>query len=99
MKNENFYVIHGWMVRKLNLSNTDLLVFAVIYGFTAKSKNGFIGTISYLSSWCNCTEETIDFVLKSLMRRKLIRKSKVKKDGKDYDCYKTVLPKYLLNCI
>ena len=34
MKSDNYIVIQGWMVNELNLKGNDLLVFALIYGFT-----------------------------------------------------------------
>ena len=34
IKNENYVVIQGWMVNELNLKGNDLMVYAIIYGFT-----------------------------------------------------------------
>ena len=33
IKNENYYTIFGWMLRELNLSGVDLVVYAIIYPF------------------------------------------------------------------
>ena len=37
MKDENYIVLQGWMINKLNLKGNELTVYALIYGY---SQNG-----------------------------------------------------------
>ena len=43
IKNENFILIQGWMINNLKLSGNDLLVYAIIYGFTQDGEQWFEG--------------------------------------------------------
>lgn len=64
-KNINFIDLHGWMVNELNLKNNNLIIYAIIYGFSKKQGgNGFFsGSREYLASW---TSSTIRGVQKNL---------------------------------
>ena len=64
------------MINELKLKGTELLVYAIIYGFSQDGKNKFTGSWKYLASWCNVTERDIAKVLKKLVDKKLIIKRK-----------------------
>ena len=34
VKNENYLVIQGWMITELKLKGNELLIYAIIYGFS-----------------------------------------------------------------
>ena len=75
-ENENaggYVIIHEWMASGLHLKGTDLVLFAVIYGFT-QVKGSFSGSLSYLQKWTNCTKQGVLNCLKSLEQNKLIDK-------------------------
>ena len=74
IKNENFILIQGWMINNLKLSGNDLLVYAIIYGFTQDGEQWFEGSRSYLSEWCNSTKQGIQKNLKRLVESNLILK-------------------------
>ncbi|QCW21908.1 hypothetical protein [Flavobacterium phage V186] len=63
MKSNSFYVIQGWMINELNLKGNNLLVFAVIYGFSKDGQGKFDGSLKYL---CDCTGASKNTVIKSL---------------------------------
>lgn len=74
IKNENYIMISGWMIKELDLKGSELLVYAIIYGFSQDGINKFEGSRQYLADWCNCTKQGIDRVLKNLLKKKLITK-------------------------
>ncbi len=76
VKNSNYIVIQGFMVKELKLKGTELLVYAIIYGFSQDGKGKFTGSWKYLASWCNVTERDIAKVLKKLVDKGLIEKEK-----------------------
>ena len=53
IKNENHVTISGWMINELNLKGNDLMVYAIIYGFSQTTGTAFTGSLSYLADWCN----------------------------------------------
>lgn len=74
MKNENFIVIQGWMVNELHLKGNELLVYAVIYGFSQGEGNRFTGSLQYLADWTNSTKQGVLKNLKSLCEKGYIGK-------------------------
>ena len=93
IKDENFILIQGWMINKLKLSGNDLLVYAVIYGFSQDGEQWFEGNRSYLSGWCNSSKRGIQKNLQRLVENKLILKKEVFVNNVKFCKYK-VNPKY-----
>lgn len=67
MKSDNFVVIQGWMVNELNLKGNDLLVFALIYGFTRDGKTKFASGRNYIAESFNISLPTVDKALQNLI--------------------------------
>ena len=74
IKNENYIMILGWMIKELNLKGNELLVYAIIYGFSQDGVNRYEGSRQYLADWCNSTKQGIDRALKNLIKKDLITK-------------------------
>ena len=74
MKAENYIVVQGWMRTELGLKGNDLLVYAIIYGFTQAENQKFTGSLRYLAEWCGATKQGIIGNLKKLLERGLIAK-------------------------
>ena len=74
MKSDNYIVIQGWMVNELNLKGNDLLVFALIYGFTRDGKTKFASGRSYIAESFNISLPTVDKALQNLMQLNYIIK-------------------------
>ena len=94
IKNENFITIQGWMVNRLNLKNNNLLVFAIIYGFTQKDDTWFTGSDQYLSEWCNSSISGVRKNLSALLSKDLIIKRQVSHNGylvNQYKCNNALL--------
>lgn len=86
----NYYVVSGWMINKLNLSNTELMVFAIIYGFCQHDEfNGsYHGSLQYLADFTGTTKQTIIKVLKSLVEKDYIEKSESYQNNVKFCAYK-----------
>lgn len=74
MKDNTYLVIQSWMVTDLNLSGNDLMVYAIIYGFSQDGESRFTGSLQYLADWCNATKAGIQKNLKNLIDLGLIEK-------------------------
>jgi len=48
----NNLIIPGWMVFEMELKNTELRVYALIYGFSQHGEGDYHGSLQYLADWC-----------------------------------------------
>ncbi len=74
MKDNTYIVIQSWMISELGLSGNDLLVYAIIYGFSQDGESRFTGSLQYLADWCNATKAGIQKNLKNLVAGGYIEK-------------------------
>lgn len=74
VKDNNFIAIQGWMRTKLNLKGNELLIYALIYGFSQDGESRFKGSRKYIADWCGCSLNTVDRTLNSLVSKGLIAK-------------------------
>ena len=81
MKDENYVVIQGWMVNKLNLSGNELMVYAIIYGFSQDGESEYEGSGKYLADSCNISRRSVSLILNSLTEKNYIIKSDYFQNG------------------
>lgn len=74
VKDNNFIAIQGWMRTKLNLKGNELLIYALIYGFSQDGESRFKGSRKYIADWCGCSLDTVDRSLSSLVHKGLLAK-------------------------
>ena len=74
VKNENYIVIQGFMVKDLKLKGNELLTYAIIYGFSQTENQRFTGGLQYLADWTNSTKQGVIKNLKSLVEKGYIVK-------------------------
>jgi uncharacterized phage protein (TIGR02220 family) len=74
VKDNNFIAIQGWMRTQLNLKGNELLIYALIYGFSQDGNSKFSGTRRYIAEWCGCSMKTVDNTIASLLAKQLIVK-------------------------
>ena len=74
IKDENYYVVHGWMRNRLALRGNELLIYAVLYGFTQDGVSEFRGTLEYISEFVGSTTRTTRSILNSLCEKGLVDK-------------------------
>lgn len=78
IRNENYISVLGFMVNELNLKGTELLVYAVIYGFSQAEGQRYTGSLQYLADWTGATKRTVINTLKSMCEKGIIsREEKV----------------------
>ena len=75
VKNDNFYTIQGWMVNELGLKGNELMIYAIIYGFSQTDGQYFTGSWQYLSDWTNATKRSVSNTLNSLVEKGLLIKT------------------------
>lgn len=71
---DNFYVVHKWMITKLNLKGLEKDLYAVIYGFTQDGESKFYGSLKYLSEITGYSKQSVIASLKKLVEKNLITK-------------------------
>lgn len=74
IKDNNFIAIQGWMRTKLNLKGNELLIYALIYGFSQDGNSRFTGSRKYIAEWCGCSLDTVDRSLSSLVSKGFLAK-------------------------
>ena len=66
MKQGDYILILAPMVSELKLSGNNLIVFALIYGFSKDNVHKFNGSIDYICKWTNLSRPTVISTLKTL---------------------------------
>lgn len=95
VKDNNYFVVHGWMRNLLGLRGNALDLYAIIYGFSQTDHQEFTASISYLCDWLGVSRPTIINNLKDLVDRGLLTKESEEINGVTYCRYRAVLPEDL----
>lgn len=77
----NYITIQGWMRTELNLSGNELIVYAIIYGFSQNKQGEFTGSAQYLADWVGCTKRTVTTILRKFVDEELVKKTVVQLDN------------------
>ena len=85
----SYLTILPWMVEELGLENTDLLIYAIIYGFCQDGDSDYHGGLKFLMQWTNKTDRAIRNSLNSLVERGLLKKKIV---GYNKTTYTAIFP-------
>ena len=81
VKKENYVVLQGWMVSELGLKGNELIIYAIIYGFSQITGTSFKGSLNYLSDWTNTSKQSVITQLKNLVGKGLIEKKEIVKNN------------------
>lgn len=81
MKDSNYIVVQGWMCNELKLAGNELLVYALIYGFSQDGESWYNGSRRYISETINVSMPTVDKALKGLVSKGLIVKEEKSYNG------------------
>lgn len=65
MTQRKFIVIQEWML-ELGLKGSELLTYAIIYGFCQDDQSDFHGSTAYIARWCGISRQQAVAVLKKL---------------------------------
>lgn len=88
INDENYIHIAGWMINKLDLKGSELLIYAIIYGFSQDGESMFTASSQYLADWTNTTKQSVFKVLKSLTERELIIRKETNKNNITFVSYR-----------
>ena len=72
-----YITIQGWMRTELKLSGNELIVYAIIYGFSQNKQGKFTGSAQYLADWVGCTRRTVMTILNKLVENNFISKTEI----------------------
>lgn len=72
---ENYITIQGFMITDLKLKGNELLIYAIIYGFSQAENQVFSGSLQYLMEWTNSTKQSVIKCLKSLVEKGYIARN------------------------
>lgn len=67
------------MITRLKLKGNELLVFALIHGFSQDGESRFKGSLRYLIEWTGLDKTTVIKLLKSLVEKQYINKFEYEK--------------------
>lgn len=70
----NFINIQGFMRTQLDLKGNELLIYAIIYGFSQDGENKYKGSLSYLSELSGASQKTVISTLQKLCDKELLIK-------------------------
>lgn len=88
MKNTQYISIQGWMVNELKLKGNDLIVYAIIYGFSQDGETEFRGSLKYLMRSTNTTKPTVIKTLQWLASKDYIIKTSLLINKVKFNTYK-----------
>lgn len=74
VKDRAYITIQSFMVNELKLKGNELLVYAIIYGFSQADGQTFSGNLQYLANWTSSTKQGVIKNLKSLIDKGFIVK-------------------------
>lgn len=91
VRRENYIQIQGWMLTDLKLKGNELLVYAIIYGFSQLEHQVFNGSLQYLMDWTGASRRTIINVLNSLQDKGLLEKTEELKNNVKFCSYNAII--------
>ena len=97
IQNDSFVLIQGWMVNELGLKGNDLMVYAIIHGFSHVEGTAFTGSLQYLAEWTNSTKSNVRRNLNRLIEQGLLIKEDETINGVKFCKYIAVAPQ--IGCI
>lgn len=87
MADDNYCVIFGWMCNGLKLSSNELLVYAVVYGFSQDGESRYYGGRGFLARTLNISKPTVDKALSSLCEKGFIHRIETERNGVKFHEY------------
>ncbi len=91
VKDDNYFLVSGWMLNRLNLKGVALQVFSIVYGFSQDGESCFTGSLQYLSDFTNASKPTIIKALKELVEKGYLIKIENEMNGVKFNKYKANL--------
>ena len=92
VRSDNHVTIDGWMINELGLSGSELIIYALIWGFSQAENQWCTASQAYIAAWANITVRgAIKAINKLAEKGLLIKETNTCKKG--FECkYKAVRP-------
>ena len=90
IKDGNFFTVQAFMRNELNLKGNELLIYAIIFGFSQIENQFFTGSLNYLADWTGASRTTIKRTLINLLKKGLLDKETIFKNGVRYCKYRAL---------
>ena len=74
MQKESYVVLRPFMVDELGLKGSELVAYALIYGFSQDGESWFTGSAQYVADWCGIARRNAINVLQKLTDKGLVEK-------------------------
>lgn len=74
MQAESYVVLRPFMVEELGLKGSELVAYALIYGFSQDGESWFTGSAQYVADWCGIARRNAINVLQKLTEKGLVEK-------------------------
>lgn len=74
MQKESYVVLRPFMVEELGLKGSELVAYALIYGFSQDGESWFTGSAQYVADWCGIARRNAINVLQKLTEKGLVEK-------------------------
>lgn len=78
MDKGNYFTIEAWMTQDLKLKPSELIIYAIIHGFSQDGQSYFYGSIEYIMRQTNLSKETVLTILQKLVAAGHLIKKDVK---------------------
>lgn len=93
MKRERFINILGWMMDDLELSGNELLIYALIYGFSQEAQGAYTGSQKELADWVHTRQpKAADILAKLTTRGLLVKEDYTDAQNRRRCLYKAIIP-------
>ena len=87
MKENNYITIPGFLRTRLDLKGSELIITALIYGYSQDGNSWFMGKAGYIAEWAGITDKKVLRSLKSLTEKGILEKKEVFVNNKAKRCY------------
>ena len=72
MKENNYITIPGFLRTRLDLKGSELIITALIYGYSQDGNSWFMGKTEYIAEWAGITDKNVLRSLKSLTEKGIL---------------------------
>ena len=87
MKENNYITIPGFLRTRLDLKGSELIITALIYGYSQDGNSWFMGKTEYIAEWAGVTDKNVLRSLKSLTEKGILEKKEMFVNNKAKRCY------------
>lgn len=92
MRKDGYVVVQPWMIQDYNLKSNELLVYALIWGFSQDEQSCFYGSVSYIMDYFSLSKNTVLSILGGLEEKGLLRKWSETVNGRPTNRYAALRP-------